>query len=373
MLRNIAISETSIVQSVTSALRRRLPPDWSIQEMEPGDYGARGRSLLFDAALALTDPQGTSAAVVVETKRRPLEAWQIYALLDKWQRTILPVNREDWPSSDDVCLMVVAPFVGSSARERLAAAGISYADATGNMRFTSMKPAIFIETMGASRNPWRETVPLRSLKGGRAGRAVRAMLDFRPPFGTRQMASLAGSAPAAVSRVADLLEREDILRRRAPRGPITEVDWERLLRRWSEDYDFSRANQITPCIAPRGLASLWGGLRESMFPYAVTGSFAAQQYAPVAEPRLAALYVDNPETAMDALGLRPADAGANVLLARPFDPVVFDRTESGGGITYAGVAQVAVDLLTGPGRGPAEAEALIAWMRQEEGRWRRRP
>lgn len=111
-------------------------------------------------------------------------------------------------------------------------------------------------------------------------------------------------------------------------------------------------------------------LREAEFPYAVTGSFAANRYAPLAEPRLATMYVVDAADALMRLGLRPADTGANVLIGEPFDPVVFDRTEREDGITYARVTQVAADLMTGPGRGPAEAEGLIEWMETNEEAWR---
>ena len=49
------------------------------------------------------------------------------------------------------------------------------------------------------------------------------------------------------------------------------------------------------------------------------------------------------------------------LLVRPFDPVAFERAEYDDGITFARVTQILLDLMTGPGRGPAEAEALLAW------------
>ena len=81
---------------------------------------------------------------------------------------------------------------------------------------------------------------------------------------------------------------------------------------------------------------------------------------------LVTLYAADPETAADSLGLRPAETGGNVVIARPFDPVVFERTESADGITYARVTQILLDLMTGPGRGPAEAEALLEWMRENE-------
>ena len=64
------------------------------------------------------------------------------------------------------------------------------------------------------------------------------------------------------------------------------------------------------------------------------------------------------------------DAGANVLLVEPFSPVLMRRSESRDGLRCAALSQVAADLLTSPGRGPAEAEALIAWMQEDEDAWR---
>ena len=162
--------------------------------------------------------------------------------------------------------MVVAPFLGPSAKDRLAEAGISFADATGNLRLVSNRPAIFIEASGAVRNPWRENLPLRSLKGNRSGRIIRAFLDYCPPFGTREISSLTGNSLASVSRVADLLEREAIIRRDRSRGPISGVDWERLLRRWALDYNFSEANALTPCLEARGVTSLMNKLRAWISP-----------------------------------------------------------------------------------------------------------
>ena len=110
-------------------------------------------------------------------------------------------------------------------------------------------------------------------------------------------------------------------------------------------------------------------LQEAKFDYAISGSFTGNRYAPLAEPRLATIYVADLRNAMNQLGLRPADAGGNVLIGQPFDPVVFDRTERDDGITYARVTQVAADLMTGPRLGPAEAEVLIERMEVNEETW----
>lgn len=40
------------------------------------------------------------------------------------------------------------------------------------------------------------------------------------------------------------------------------------------------------------------------------------------------------------------------------------------GVWYAAPSQVAADLLTSPGRGPAEGEELIGWMMSNEDKWR---
>src|SRR5437016_6365542 len=52
----------------------------------------------------------------------------------------------------------------------------------------------------------------------------------------------------------------------------------------------------------------------------------------------------------------PCRDGANVLLLEPFDEVVWERTRDEAGLIRVAVSQCAVDLLTGTGREPAEAE-----------------
>ena len=267
------------------------------------------------------------------------------------------------------CLLI-STYLSPLTRERLTEAGISYADSTGNIRFVVDRPAVFIETQGTDRNPFREDRPLRSLKGGRAGRVARGLLDYRPPFGTRELAGKIESSAAMVSRVSGLLEPDGIVTKESPRGRIVLVDWEALARRWAMDYDFVTSNALTTWLEPRGTKALFSRLRDTGIRYAVTGSFAGYRLAPIVKPRLAALYVDDPDTAARSLGLRPAETGGNVFLVRPFDPVAFERTEHDDGITFARVTQVLLDLMTGPGRGPAEAEALLEWMRNHEDTWK---
>jgi hypothetical protein len=152
---------------------------------------------------------------------------------------------------------------------------------------------------------------------------------------------------------------------------VTDVRWADLIRRWTQDYTFPEANRVSSYLEPRGLPALVARLPKSSSRYAVTGSLAATDLAPIAAPRLAAVFVESPpDEAAAVLGLRPAESGANVLLATPYDTVVFDRTRLRGELVCAGPSQVAADLLTGPGRSPAEGEALLTWMREHQDAWR---
>ena len=368
---NSRILETKLVDAVARDIRDRLPSRWSLlgrgQEVRVGQDS--GRTRVIDAILELRDPQGLSTSIVVDVKSTAVEPNRVSFAAETLRGLAQLLSEEDRKLASPVPMML-SPFFSPLARERLVAAGISYADSTGNLRFSADRPAIFIETQGQDRNPFRENRPLQSLKGNRAARVVRGFLDYRPPFGTRELAGETQNALATVSRVSDLLVREAIIVRDGPRGRISTVDWETLVRRWAMDYDFAKTNSLTTYLEPRGPSVLFDRLREADFRYAVTGSFAAVRLAPVAEPRLVTLYVDDPEDAADRLGLRPAETGGNVVIARPFDPVVFERTESADGITYARVTQALLDLMTGPGRGPAEAEGLREWMRENEETWK---
>lgn len=367
-MRNSDISETTLVRTAREAIEKRLPAGWRLSLWDTERFRPSPRRIA-DTVLEIKDPESRIALVILEAKRRPMEARDVIAQAESLRRTSLPQVQALTDNETSVNLMVVSPFLGPSARDRLTAEEISFADLTGNLRFVLERPAVFIEIQGATKNPWRENVPLRSLKGRGAGRVVRGFLDYRPPFGIRELASITKSPVATTSRVADLLEREAIIERESPRGQVLSVDWERLLRRWAQDYSFIQTNNMQTWLEPRGTRALLDKLRRASFKCAITGSFAAVRYAPIAEPRLIGLYLEDIDAATHSLGLHPAETGGNVILGVPFDPVVFDRTVSIEGITYVGVTQAAIDLLTGPGRNPAEAESLIEWMKENRDQW----
>jgi hypothetical protein len=58
------------------------------------------------------------------------------------------------------------------------------------------------------------------------------------------------------------------------------------------------------------------------------------------------------------------------MLAKPEFDVIFDRFQKNlDGVVIATPTQVVVDLMTGPGRNPNEAEEALEWMMQNEQSW----
>jgi hypothetical protein len=266
--------------------------------------------------------------------------------------------------------LIIVPYLSPAARERLREASISYLDLTGNVRVQLARPGLFIDTQGADVDPNRKARLGRSLRGPKAGRIVRVLVESKTPPGVRELASRAEVDPGYVSRLLAFLDREALIDRGA-RGRVGKVDWLRLLRRWAEDAPLESRGRQQTCLEPRGLAAFQTRLKNLDQRYAITGSLAAEKFTSVAPSRLAMVYVENMERALNALGLRPVESGANVLLIEPVpDAVVFIGARAEAGLSYVVVSQAVADLLGSPGRGPSEAEELITWMIKNEEAWR---
>lgn len=350
-----ALRERDIVNEATRRFAERLPRGWSGQLLVEQGRASRG---IVDAFLQVRAPDGTSIDVPIEVKRI-VEGRDVASLMAKAQAT----GRD---------LIVMARYLPATVRERLTKAGLSWADATGNMRISLAEPGLFIADRGADRDPWRGPGRAKgTLKGEPAAKVVRALVDFDREWAMRDLVDVAGASTGATYRVVEFLEEEGLVERIDRRVVVR--DWEPILRRWSADYSLVRDNTISLWIAPRGIDDVLVSARESAASgrYAVTGTLAAARWAPYAPARSAMIYVDSPATVAEAWGLREADAGVNVVLAQPGFEVVFERAQTWDGVVMAAPSQVAVDLLTGPGRNPSEGEELIEWMKRSEPAWRR--
>lgn len=336
-MNNMPISDNAVLESTRRELARRLPSGWRIETVS----GPLGASLRFVSG------EGRSRSVPVALNSR--------------------INPRAAREMGDASAFVVAPYLSPSVRAALQSQGLSYADPTGNIRVVLDEPGLFILTSGATKDPTPKRRRL-SLRGAKAGRVVRALIRLLPPRGVRELAALTGTDPGYVSRLLAMLDSEALVDR-SSRGRVERVDWRRLIARWSEDAPLTGRAEASTWLAPRGLGQVYKRLASIDFRYLITGSAAASYIAPVAPTRLLSIYVDDANLAAASLGLRPTDSGANVVLLQPDDSWVFEHADESGELHQPELSIVVADLLNGPGRSPAEAEALMDWMQENEAVW----
>lgn len=225
--------ERELLEALQRLLAERLPADWAISVERGPLPDLRGLGSRPDAWLTIAPPTSLPARFLVEAKMTLYPKDASIRFGSTWAPIARARDRLGSPPGAAVFL-VVSRFLAPSTRDILRRSGVSYADATGNLRLESRNPALFVELSGASSDPWKSERPLRSLKGPGTARIVRALLDYQPPFKLRDLALSADLPLATASRVVSYLVEEAIVSRDG-RGPIESVAWQQLLRRWATE------------------------------------------------------------------------------------------------------------------------------------------
>jgi len=329
---------------VEEQIARLLPRNWNTVLRDVA--GRPG----VDATLKLSAPDGTSSTVLIEFKTELSPATAESA----W-RTLRTTGNPG---------LLVAPRISERTQKFLRDREIGYFDLTGNAFWRLDSPALFISLIAddAPVQPPRG----RRLGGKKAGRLIRYLCEMKPPFGVGELASTLAIDAGNVSRYLALLGKDGLIERGA-RGAVISVEWEGLLRRWSDDYRHPTARRYQD---PRGQDHFLRKLRVTTDHYVLSGVVAAMRYAPYTVDAVALCYCDDVVAFAARFGLQRSEGGANVLLALPFDEVVYARTQIRDGLLVAAPAQVAIDLLVGRGRELSQAEELIRWMKARERDWR---
>lgn len=353
--------QTELIDAAVSWLSQRLPENWGVERLRESNTPVQPPGSDYARLMIRGNTGGNNLIVVAKPEFQPKEVNILFAGLS---RGLLMYN-------PNVPILIVAPWLSRRTRELLAAERLNYIDLTGNALVRLDNPALYIQTEGANRDPTPRPRGRTTLRGARAARLIRLLIDVRPPYGVREIANAAQLNAGYVSQLLETLEDEALIER-SRRGRVESIDIAALLRRWAEWYDVLKTNDSAMFVARAGLPKFLTQLAEApgTSRILITGSFAARRLAPVAAPALLAAYCDDLDTAQEEFDLFNADEGANVALLQPFDRVVWERTTTEEGIEYAAPSQVVVDCLTGNGRMPAEGEALLEWITLHESSWR---
>jgi len=324
-------------------LRALVPSTWGVRIAHRNPDGG---------TLEVASDDGTTASLAVITRKR-----------------IEPRSLGRLPLTDQPTL-VFAEWLSPRIRELLRERQVGFADNTGNIEVHLTRPALTIRTDGANRDPDPKPTSTPTLRGPRAWALMRTLIEVRQPYTAGDLSARLGIDNGYVSRVLQALANERLIERE-PRRPVTNVSWEAMLRRLALSYSLFDSNETSTWVASSGPAQLLDDLAsKSPRRWAVSGSFAASGLVSVTTAKTAVIYTDDPERLAKLGRLLPTQTGANVVLAKPFDPIVFDGLRSDGDYPRASIAQTAVDLLTGSARMPSEGEAVVKWMHQNEPSWR---
>ena len=319
-----------------------MPPEWNIEVVGRSDTGGTIRATNTSRVTGELD-------VLVRDEIDP--------------RSAVALDDPERPT------FVFARWLSKRTRTVLTDSGFGYGDDTGNISLYLPTPEIYIRLDGATQDPSPKPTKGPNLRGPKAWALLRTLIEVRPTYTVSELAAAVDTDPGYVSRVLTALS-EELLVTRPPRGKVQHVEWEALLRQLTTSYSLLNANETTNWIASAGPEQFLDDLGASTLEqWAVTGSFAATRVVSVTAPEIAVVFADDPELVADTLRLRPVRNGGNVVVARPYDQIVYERTTTTNNITYVSPAQAAIDCLTGPGRMPAEGETLAKWMAEKPSRW----
>ncbi|MGC5346959.1 hypothetical protein PZB75_30330 [Streptomyces sp. AM 4-1-1] len=357
------IREAHLLEQGIHVLSGLLGPEWQVTQRP-------NKSKVFDAALEVrAEGDSTFTQLLVEVTQAVPPRLVAERLVPRVE-LLREVNHY-------TNLLIIAPWISSQARELLRQNGIAYLDLTGNVDIRVSRPAIIIHTAGAEKAPRsapRET-SRTTLAGAKAGRLVRLLADVPPPHRATDLHRISRLSLPYVSRLLDTLEDQLLIRRKG--RIIADVDWAQLLRARAQQTSLLTAGAYQGFLAPNGIPALLRQIPQLSTEYVdglcVTGSYAAQRSVQVAVGGQLMLYMASwldIDDVADELGLLPVADGADVLLLNEPDSFVRQRSELVDGVQCAAPSQAALDCLAGPGRMPAEGEALLHFMEEHPEEWR---
>jgi len=356
------VTEPQLIDQGLAILKQALPATWKVARMEDPKNDLQRA----DAILAIGAMDQAQARVVIEAKTSftPKDVDAVLGRARLLQRV-----------AGDVPLLVVAPWFSERSRSLLVQAGLNYLDLAGNVRLATNYPALYVFREPGVKAPKSIQSGL-SLRGVKAGRLVRLLVDVAPPYSGLELAKYAGVTAGYVSRLLEMLDREAIIERN-PRGAVERVDWRELLKRRAEDYGVFTSNAITRYVCPNGANYALEKIGDvPQRDVGLTGSFPVERVVSVAPPNLLILYTQSSEQDLVQIaGLLPADEGANVVIATPADPVIMESRwpvaqALPARVPVVAASQLALDCVTGNGRMPQEGAAFMDWMGQNEDQWR---
>lgn len=358
MMLESSLTERQLITLLLDALRELPEVHAELDNLGPfGSSDDRGHGAQINLRVG-----GKSFVLLVDVKKAvyPRDVRQAI-----WQFREASHGRPKGQGKEPLPLMV-AESISPGAKELLRNEHVGYYDRGGSMYLSAPGAYFYID-----KPPPKIFAKLvRSLFSGRCAQVLHALLvQHQDWLGVKQLAQRAMVSPATASQVLTELERFDWVVSRG-QGPSKE----RLLREpatlldeWVKQLASIRPPNLRRYYVPATKAdSLLDQVGEVFDAhdagYAISYEAAAQRYSPflssVSQVRARLLNGASADAAIDDLGARVVNEGANLVIIEAKSPGDLLFRERVGGIWLASPVQVYLDLLRGEGRSKEMAEHL---------------
>lgn len=261
--------------------------------------------------------------------------------------------------------ILLTKFVSPKLAEELRLLGVNFADAAGNVQIQIPGRDFFLSARTVASNPFKVAGrPLKSLSGEASALVIRGVADLGSPIKVSELIDQTGVSRASAYRTLDYCERAGFLSRSAP-GVIESFDLPAVLLAISETFGFSKNGNVKRYIAPRGLGAAVEKFKNTSKRYALTGSFATRGLKQISDSNALFIYCDDQAGLASELGLVEVESGGDVFINTPESQVVYQRLRVFESLVTVAPAQIAIDLLGGPGRNPEEGKAILGWLESQ--------
>ncbi|MBB4596500.1 hypothetical protein [Xanthomonas arboricola] len=306
---------------------------------------------------------GRSVTLLIEAKKAvyPRDVREVLWQLRDYGRS-QPIGK----SADEPLPLLVAESISPGAKDLLRTERVGYFDSGGSLFLPAHGAYLYID------RPPPKTLAksVRSLFAGRRAQVLHALLvRHQDWFSVKDLAEQAQVSPATTSQVLTELERFDWLATRG-QGPSKERHIKEpgaMLDAWLKQLASMRAPALrryyVPALKADQLVEHAGHVFGShQVGYAITHEAAAQRYAPflsnVSQVRCRLLVGPAADAAINELGARAVNEGANLTVIEAKSPGELLFRERIGDVWLASPIQVYLDLLGGEGRAKEMAEHL---------------
>ena len=353
-------SEARLLQQIATDIAEMLPPTWSLDTVAEA---GRGRP---DFTMRFVGPDGSEGTVIVEAKRS-LNRGDVPSVLQQLRGYAESDQSEDIALGGDGSVSQrVGPRAHRVRRRELLR--------LHRQRPVGVAPALALHPNdGSGQGPLAVRRRTPQLEGSRHRTGPPGDPRFRSPVRCPRARHRADVPLGSLSRTIDFLNREGLIER-SGRKPITDVDWQGVIRRWAKDYGVSSSNQIATylgsawdCPTSRGkLEGRKRGLRNDRC------------------DRRSTLRPDCPDPTGRRLRQRRQQMGRSTrsprsrrrrqrLAHRAISTTSCSSEPSRATAWSASTPPNSPSTcLTGPGRDPAEGDELLTWMERNQDAWRTR-